>query len=70
MLVPLPVKPFGPVQLIVNGAVPPLTVTVKLPVAPAQMGAGGAIVQVTPGLTTSTPVQLVTQPAWSVMLAV
>src|SRR5579862_2743207 len=46
IVAPLPVKPFGPVQLIVNGPVPLLTVTVKLPVAPAQTGAGGAMVQV------------------------
>jgi hypothetical protein len=70
MVVPLPVKPFGPVQLIVNGPVPPLTVTVKLPVAPMQIGAGGAMLQVGLGLTTRVAVQLVMQPTLSVTLAV
>ena len=68
---PLPVNPFGPVQLIVKGPVPPLTVTLKVAVAPAQTVAGfGAIVQVGLGLTVKVAVQVLTQPNWSVIVAV
>jgi hypothetical protein len=65
-LAPVPVKLAGPVQLIVNGEVPPFTVTFKVAEAPAQIGAGGAIVQVGLGLTTKVVVQLVVHPAASV----
>ena len=70
MVVPEPVKPLGPVQLIVKGAVPLLTVTVKVAVPPTQTGAGGAIVQVGLGLTTSVAVQLPVQPLTSTIFAV
>jgi hypothetical protein len=54
----------------VNGEVPPLTVTFNVAEAPAQIGAGGAIVQVGFGLTTRSAVQLVVHPAASTTLAV
>jgi hypothetical protein len=69
-LAPVPEKLAGPVQLMVNGEVPLLTVTFNVAEAPAQIGAGGAMVQVGLGLTTSVVVQLVVQPALSVMWAV
>ncbi len=70
-VVPLAVNPLGPAQVIVKGAVPPLTATVKVAVAPAQTVAGlGVIVQVGLGLTTNCAEQLVVQPALSVTLAV
>jgi hypothetical protein len=69
-LAPLPLKLAGPLQMIVNGDVPPLTVTLSVAEAPAQIGAGGVIVQVGLGLTTKAVVQLVVQPAASVIWAV
>jgi hypothetical protein len=69
-LAPVPEKLAGPVQLIVNGEVPPLTVTLSVAEAPAQIGAGGAIVHVGLGLTTRVAVQLVVHPAASVICAV
>jgi hypothetical protein len=54
----------------VNGAVPPDTVTFKVVEAPAQMGARGAIEQVGLAFTTSVAVQVVVQPAASVTWAV
>ena len=70
MVVPEPVKPLGPVQVIVKGAVPLLTETVKLAVAPTHTGAGGAMVQVGLGFTTNVAVQLPVQPLTSTILAV
>ncbi len=69
-LAPVPVKLAGPLQLMVNGEVPPLTVTFSVAEAPAQIGAGGAIVQVGLGLTTNVVVQLVVHPGASVVGAV
>src|SRR6266568_9360503 len=70
MLVPEPVNPLGPVQAIVNGPVPLLTLTVKVADAPAQTSwLGGAIEQVGLGFTIKVAVQVLVQPKTSATVA-